>query len=361
MTRRQSWLSWALWSAWRTVPERWRLAAYLKMATPSGGGRLYTLPCGLRLKEVNDWDPQNEAAALRFVRDSTSIPVPQVYDLVHGKESGKSARAPTGWIVMDWIEGETLGAWFHRHVKIGEGFDRLKNIFVFGDRCDPEGEFAGDEGMMRLVAQMASVEKVVEWDRVEDVIRGVRGAIHELRSIRPPPNTGVSSLEGRPLNSWRLREKEVIPPFPDIDSFHEYILEGVLVESRKPRIRHMAERTWFKKEHRLCFTHGDLNLHNILIKDDKMVGIIDWETAGWLPEYWEWTQILRYHVATRGGPTGQLMERIALGLFDDRYKEEEKLAIAVGLSSGERIVPPGVLEGLWLDEPLRENEISHTP
>ena len=28
---------------------------------------------------------------------------------------------------------------------------------------------------------------------------------------------------------------------------------------------------------------------NIIVRGDKVVGIIDWETAGWWPEYWEYT------------------------------------------------------------------------
>ncbi|KAK6840103.1 hypothetical protein PG987_005969 [Apiospora arundinis] len=37
------------------------------------------------------------------------------------------------------------------------------------------------------------------------------------------------------------------------------------------------------------FTHGDLNPSNIFVRGDEVVGIIDWETAGWYPDYWEYT------------------------------------------------------------------------
>jgi len=37
------------------------------------------------------------------------------------------------------------------------------------------------------------------------------------------------------------------------------------------------------------FTHGDLSSLNILVRGDKITGIIDWETAGWYPSYWEYT------------------------------------------------------------------------
>lgn len=42
--------------------------------------------------------------------------------------------------------------------------------------------------------------------------------------------------------------------------------------------------------HRVVSTHGDLHLGNILVKDGKFSGIIDWENAGWYPEYWDYTK-----------------------------------------------------------------------
>ena len=44
-------------------------------------------------------------------------------------------------------------------------------------------------------------------------------------------------------------------------------------------------------KHDIVFTHGDLNLRNILVDDDgKIFGNVDWECAGWYPEYWEYTK-----------------------------------------------------------------------
>lgn len=38
------------------------------------------------------------------------------------------------------------------------------------------------------------------------------------------------------------------------------------------------------------FTHGDLHRSNIIISAQepyRVLAIVDWEQAGWLPEYWE--------------------------------------------------------------------------
>ncbi|KAL3480369.1 kinase-like domain-containing protein [Aspergillus californicus] len=39
----------------------------------------------------------------------------------------------------------------------------------------------------------------------------------------------------------------------------------------------------------MVFTHGDLSSLNVLVRGDTIVGIIDWETSGWYPSYWEYT------------------------------------------------------------------------
>ncbi|KAM3449655.1 hypothetical protein MY3296_006739 [Beauveria thailandica] len=41
------------------------------------------------------------------------------------------------------------------------------------------------------------------------------------------------------------------------------------------------------KDHRPVLTHADLQKDNIILKKDKSLVVIDWEAAGWYPEYWE--------------------------------------------------------------------------
>jgi aminoglycoside phosphotransferase len=47
---------------------------------------------------------------------------------------------------------------------------------------------------------------------------------------------------------------------------------------------------------KICLTHGDLNLGNIIIFGSpgsrKISGIVDWEQSGWYPEYWEYCKLL---------------------------------------------------------------------
>ncbi|RMD43111.1 hypothetical protein DV735_g1999, partial [Chaetothyriales sp. CBS 134920] len=45
-------------------------------------------------------------------------------------------------------------------------------------------------------------------------------------------------------------------------------------------------------DHRSCFTHSDFHCTNLLVDRGRLRGIIDWECAGFLPEYWEFTKAM---------------------------------------------------------------------
>lgn len=59
---------------------------------------------------------------------------------------------------------------------------------------------------------------------------------------------------------------------------------GLSLDLKVQELIHLQNKTW-----PLVFTHGDLSSLNILVCGDNIIGIIDQETAGWYPSYWEYT------------------------------------------------------------------------
>jgi thiamine kinase-like enzyme len=45
-----------------------------------------------------------------------------------------------------------------------------------------------------------------------------------------------------------------------------------------------------QRRYHTTFTHSVIAPRNILIKDGKIAAIVDWESAGWYPEYWEYNR-----------------------------------------------------------------------
>jgi aminoglycoside phosphotransferase (APT) family kinase protein len=44
--------------------------------------------------------------------------------------------------------------------------------------------------------------------------------------------------------------------------------------------------------HEVVLTHGETSLRKISDRDGKIVSILDWEMAGYYPEYWEYVKAL---------------------------------------------------------------------
>ncbi|KAI6753923.1 hypothetical protein HG530_013099 [Fusarium avenaceum] len=121
----------------------------------------------------------------------------------------------------------------------------------------------------------------------------------ELRSLTPPDGIGIANVDGGPIFDQRLPDKSFWGPFATIQDFHRELRHGLELgdnEEARPGLRELIEfhhGSW----PRPVFTHGDLSSLNIMAVDDTVTGIVDWESAGWMPPYWEYTSA--WHVNPR--------------------------------------------------------------
>lgn len=176
-----------------------------------------------------------EAHAMRFVSQNTSIPVPKVLSAF--EHDGAT------YITMERVAGETMGSgWLHR---------------------SPASRTA-------LLAEL-------------------RRYIQELRKLPAPVGTGVANILGEALYDGRLPGSSLwFGPFREVADFHRHLRQGIEpndgLDPEVSQLIALQDRQW-----PLVFTHGDLSSLNILVRDERVVGIVDWETAGWFPSYWEYT------------------------------------------------------------------------
>lgn len=177
----------------------------------------------------------SEAYAMQFVSQNTSIPVPKIL-------SAFEHRGST-YITMERVAGKMIGSgWVNR---------------------SPESRTA-------LLSQLQCY-------------------IQELRKLPVPPGMGVANVVGEALYDGRLPgPSSWFGPFRNIADFHRHLRQGIEPDANlDPDVNQLI--TLHGGQWPLVFTHGDLSSLNILVQGDKVVGIIDWETAGWFPSYWEYT------------------------------------------------------------------------
>ncbi|RPD76034.1 hypothetical protein L226DRAFT_395115 [Lentinus tigrinus ALCF2SS1-7] len=97
----------ATWALWRLFPSSIRVVCYdrlmdLGISIPLSP--VVKLPCNLALKKIYSF-PFPEADNMEFVAIHTPLPIPRLFDVV------EHHSAKCGYILMTWIEGETLGDW----------------------------------------------------------------------------------------------------------------------------------------------------------------------------------------------------------------------------------------------------------
>ncbi|KAJ8127717.1 hypothetical protein O1611_g5919 [Lasiodiplodia mahajangana] len=183
----------------------------------------------------------SEAAAMRFVRNNTNIPVPEVYNAYKDEESGHTR------IIMEFIEG----------VELEKAWDTY-----------------------------LATEK-------ESVIAQLRGYMEELRQLR---GTFIGSVDGSWCDDHYFDDQRGgYGPFIDEDDFNAAIVKALKKGKTQARVDvEMVCEIFLEtmKGHDIVLTHNDFAPRNILVQGSKVVALLDWELAGYYPDYWEYCKAM---------------------------------------------------------------------
>ncbi|KAI9710955.1 MAG: hypothetical protein M1820_002392 [Bogoriella megaspora] len=231
---------------WGQTPVFFRAFAYKRLARIanrlygySGSDRTYRLPFNLYLRvAAGNWASKHQAEfqSLRLVEKHTSIPAPRALDTIRFRDSS--------FLLMTGLPGEKIG---------------------------------------RMIHTMTD-------EQLHAAVRDLKEYIAELRQI---PNRNGSEYQicnalGGGILDWRIgdSQREELR-FRDEARFNQYLTYDLPLgeDARKLILKSHSVK------HDIVFTHADLNLRNILVDGSgKISGIVDWECAGWYPEYWEYTK-----------------------------------------------------------------------
>ena len=199
---------------------------------PKLSSRLVKHACGTKVTKFQlDGIRPSEVEAMRFVPEHTTIPVPRVYD-VGGR-----------YFTMEFIQGET--------------------------------------------AKKAWETTLSPADRAL-VITQLRDYINQLCAIKSPGGV-ICFFGGRPAVDARFYRNEG-GPFANDAEYNEFLISDLVGTSIIPDMI----RTQMRTDHEIVLTHGDLHVINIMVRSGEgVVAIIDWELAGFYPEYHDLLQPFR--------------------------------------------------------------------
>lgn len=117
--------------------------------------------------------------------------------------------------------------------------------------------------------------------------RQMNSILEQLRSLQ---GQNIGAVEGGPAVDMR-RSTERGGPFSCEADFNAFLRQDVVTKT--PKIYHRMLTSLMSDAHRILFTHGDLSPRNIIVREGCIVGLLDWECAGWYPEQWEFVRFFR--------------------------------------------------------------------
>ena len=130
-------------------------------------------------------------------------------------------------------------------------------------------------------------------DSKERIASQLKIHMDDLRSVPPPSPCYFGSVESHICIDCRELTRITVNQNRPISSeaeFNKFVMTDL-------NLRHHDEYcsmllSMQRCNHKIVLTHGDFHPRNIIVKDDVVIAIIDWEFAGWYPEYWEYVKAL---------------------------------------------------------------------
>jgi hypothetical protein len=187
-----------------------------------------------------------EGGNMLYVSQNSSVPVPRVYAIY--QQDDAEGRKCT-YIVMEHVNGQALKECWH----------------------------------------------ALKPDAKEAIASQLRGCLDQLRAL-PSPDS-FSNLENGPLQDPVFLTDEEQPAINGPFKADAEIAEALVLKLEQEGDNFPAEKASYYRhvlprvlqaDGKAAFTHADLQTKNIMLRPDNTIVILDWHTAGWYPQYWEY-------------------------------------------------------------------------
>ena len=192
----------------------------------------------------------NEEAAMRLVQKHTpSVPIPHVYSSWYGRDARGNK---TGQLAMSFVPGK-----------------RLDSVW---DSLGPAAKQRVCRDIWNLVAQIRTIPKPAPL--ADYFCCNVDG------SASWDPLLGGSAHPAEPLRSDAAVRERIFDQYTKCNGLS--YADGKDLPSLLPR------------SDKSVFTHGDIAPRNIMVDEDgRILALLDWESAGWYPDYWEYANLIQ--------------------------------------------------------------------
>lgn len=121
------------------------------------------------------------------------------------------------------------------------------------------------------------------------ICRQLAGYLSQLKKLK---GTRIQSANGGPVMVGLNVPREG-GPFDTEEEFNNFMVDKDDKYWARWGVYRQYTRAALSDDHDIHFAHGDISPRNILIDDDfQITAILDWDRAGWYPEYWDQNRIV---------------------------------------------------------------------
>ena len=198
------------------------------------------LPDGKTVIKMGGSIHEREAETMKFIRQNTTIPVPEVLNVYRYEETGFVC------IVMRFVQGK-----------------RLNEVWT-----------------------------TLHEDEKKSIARQLRGYFDELRKIK---GIFIGGIDGSDCDDQLFPDDvDGWGPYKDESEFNMALVNVWSANyPDDPFIQLLCQmHSAIMKDHEIVFTHNDFAPRNILVEGSKVVAVLDWQRSGFYPEYWEYCKAL---------------------------------------------------------------------
>ncbi|KAK0213995.1 kinase-like domain-containing protein [Armillaria fumosa] len=185
-----------------------------------------------------------EGIAMRIVAAQTSIPVPEVISIVEDGE--------TTYVIQRKLRGIRLS-------EIIDDLDKTTGLEI-------------QEQLRHILAQLSYVAPLEEGRQL-------------TKLGKPPVERGDGTVDWTGGLSSVFQPSRLTSPSKFLGTTTDLLAKLQKIGRMRPD-KAQKHLPFIDPARPLVFCHGDFCPENILIHDGAMSGIIDWEVAGWYPNFW---------------------------------------------------------------------------
>ena len=157
-----------------------------------------------------------------------------------------------------------------------------------------EMDFMPGRTLASAWAELDQVARRRVCDEIWDLVATIRTSIPRPDDLKP--GLYRATLDGSPCRDPLLGDNnDICPRDLDDEAFRNRIYTRYVAHNGLSYRDGQDVSSLLPHSSVSVFTHGDIAPRNIIVDENcRITALLDWESSGWFPDYWEYAQMMKW-------------------------------------------------------------------